>query len=433
MSMERKRGILGGLLVMLALSVSGHAWSQDPMIQQPPHTSATQAPTDSPAPTSTPPPPKKTAKKKGKQAANAASQTPVANQAPATSAMPAPTAAAAAPSEAPQVSESAAAATSAPVSAPPAPKLATSTKKGKQPYTGPTTLLESPETPMLDEEGKQRFDPEGKPMFNPPVKQLRDKKGHPEFDANGRPVFQTATDLGYDESGKKIKAKKVKEARTTSLEISKGTLTVDGMIGKAALNYQIKDFKFVYLYAPWIGTVVVSNRSFPGAKEQQKAFDEHTLTVVVEDHQFQLYSEKVMLGKKPEPAYVAVDRQFKLDTKYPAMGYGKSVQAPYSWPSAKRSPESKAYVKPPPVPQDLRQTMMLAACPDGQMRPSPKSPGGPPQACVPMDVPSPANPPADGSTPTTEVPPTAATGAPASSETTPPPPAAPSTPPSITW
>jgi hypothetical protein len=286
---------------------------------------------------------------------------------------------------------------------------------------------------MLDEEGKQRLDPEGKPMFNPAVKQIRDKKGHPVFDANGKPVFQTATDMGYDANGKEIKVKKVKEAKTTSLEISKGTLTVDGMIGKAALNYEIKDFKYVYLYAPWIGTVVVSNRAFPGAKEQPKAFDQHTLTVTVEDHQFQLYSEKVLLGKRPEPAFVAVDRQFKLDSKYPAMGYGKSVQAPYSWPSAKASPESKAYVKPPPVPQNLRQTLLLSACPDGQMRPAPTSPGGPPQACVPMPAPKPGDALSEGVAPATEATP----AAPAVPETAPPAtppaaPAAPSTPPAIT-
>jgi hypothetical protein len=45
-------------------------------------------------------------------------------------------------------------------------------------------------------------------MFNPPVKQLRDKKGHPAFDPDGKPGFQTATDLGYDEKGKKIPSRR---------------------------------------------------------------------------------------------------------------------------------------------------------------------------------------------------------------------------------
>jgi hypothetical protein len=61
-----------------------------------------------------------------------------------------------------------------------------------------------PPTPMLDEEGKQRQDPDGKLMFNPPVKQQRDKKGHPLFDAKGQPLMQTKDNLGYDENGKKL-------------------------------------------------------------------------------------------------------------------------------------------------------------------------------------------------------------------------------------
>ena len=121
------------------------------------------------------------------------------------------------------------------------------TDKNK-PYTGPTTLIELPPTPMLDEEGMQRQDPDGKLMFNPPVKQQRDKQGHPLFDADGKPVFQTKDDLGYDENGKKLHASKEKPPKMVAVSISRGTLTVDGMTGKAALNYEIKDLKYVYFY-----------------------------------------------------------------------------------------------------------------------------------------------------------------------------------------
>ena len=282
-------------------------------------------------------------------------------------------------------------------------------KKGKPAYTGPKDIIELPPTPMLDQEGRQRLDASGAPMSNPAVKQQRDKKGHPLFDEQGKPVFQTAADLGYDEKGKKIKSKKEKAAKTVLVNITKGTLTVDGLIGKAALNYEIKEFKFVYLYAPWVGTVIVSNRTFPGAKEQAKAFDQHTLTVSVEDHVFQVYSEKLILGKKPESAYVAVDRDFKLDTKYPAMGYGKLLQAPYGWPAAKASPESKAYVKPPPLPPDLRPIALLPACPEGQVRPPapPAKPGTQPSPlpCVAGAAPKPVDAPVvEGVAPTAEIP-----------------------------
>src|ERR1700722_1300907 len=97
----------------------------------------------------------------------------------------------------------------------------------KEIYTGPTEIVVLPPAPMLDNEGKQRLDPDGKPMFNPPVKQQRDKYGHPLFDERGKPVFQTATELGYDEHGHKIHAEKVKPPKMTPVSIAQGTYTVD--------------------------------------------------------------------------------------------------------------------------------------------------------------------------------------------------------------
>ena len=238
-------------------------------------------------------------------------------------------------------------------------------KKGKMEYYGPDTVAVLEPTPVLDEEGKQRLDPEMKPMWNEPVKQLRDKKGHPVFDEEGKPVFQDAKDLGFDDKGHKISAKKEKPPKTIAVSVTHGTLTVDGMIGKAALNYEIKDFKYGYFYAPWVGTVVVSNAPFPGSTMQANAFSDKTLTVAVGDHSIQLYSEKVLLGKKPEPAYVLVDRSFQLPTRNAVVGYGETLKAPYAWPGAKLVAGSKIA---PPIPENLRPALMLPPCPSGQMR-----------------------------------------------------------------
>ena len=175
-------------------------------------------------------------------------------------------------------------------------------KSKKDVYTGPNTIVVLPPTPMLDEQGMQRLDPDGKPMWNPPVKQQRDKKGHPLFDDNGKPVFQTKNDLGYDENGKKIKVQKEKQPKMIPVSVSRGTMTVDGMTGKAALNYDIADLKYIYLYAPGIGVAIVSSEPFPGAVEQKKAFNMNTLTVTIGEHTLQMASEKNLLGKKPESA-----------------------------------------------------------------------------------------------------------------------------------
>ncbi len=243
-------------------------------------------------------------------------------------------------------------------------------KKGKVEYTGPNTVVELAPTPILDEEGKQQLDPDGKPMFNAPVRQQRDKKGHPLFDDGGKPVMQTATEMGYDEHGKRIHVKKEKPPKTVSVAISRGTLTVDGMTGKAALNYDISDLKYIYVYAPGIGTAVVSNVTFPGATQQATAFDGHTLTVTVGDHTLQIYSDRPLLGKgkKKEPAFVLVDRDFLLPSKYPVMGFGSTRKVPYAWPGAKANAKLAGPVEPPPLPKNLLPVQLLAACPAGQMR-----------------------------------------------------------------
>ncbi len=275
-----------------------------------------------------------------------------------------------------------------PASSPTPPAPVAKGKKGEQPYTGPTTVVELPPTPMLDEEGKQRQDPDGKLMFNPPVRQQRDKKGHPLFDAQGKPVMQTKDNLGYDENGKKLHAVKEKPPKTVSVSISRGTLTVDGLIGKAALNYEIKDLKYVYFYVPGIGTTVVSNDPFPGAVEQKHAFDDKTLTVTVGEHVLQLSSENRLLGKAPESAFVLVDKNFVVPTKFPVMGYGPIRVAPYAWPGSKINGDLKGAVEAPPLPADLRPTLLLQPCPAGQMRMAgpPVLPGqtAAPNPCVPI-------------------------------------------------
>jgi hypothetical protein len=267
--------------------------------------------------------------------------------------------------------------------------LAVKGKKEKLPYTGPTEIIVLAPTPMLDEEGKQMQDPDGKLMFNPPAKQQRDKKGHPLFDAKGKPVMQTKDNLGYDANGKKLHAVKVKPPKIVSVSISRGILTVDGLTGKAALNYEIKDLKYLYFYVPGIGTTIVSNDPFPGAVEQKRAFDDKTLTVTVGEHVVQLSSDKRMLGKAPSSAFVRVDKSFSVPTKFPVMGYGPIRVVPYAWPGSRMNEELKgAVVEAPPLPADLRPTLLLQPCPPGQMRPAGPAPLPgqtiAPKPCVPI-------------------------------------------------
>lgn len=189
-------------------------------------------------------------------------------------------------------------------------------------------------TPMLDYTGKQRLDPDGRPMFNPPVKQQRDKHGHPLFE-HGRPVMQTESELGFDEHGRKLHAAKEKPQKVMPVTIAHGMLMVDGFVAAAELNYQIPDLKFFYIFAPGLGTTVISGAPFPGATEQRAAFVGKTLTVRVSGHLLQISSEEPLLGKKPEPAFVSVDRDFVVRSRSPTMGYGTLDRAPYDWQEAR--------------------------------------------------------------------------------------------------
>ena len=269
-----------------------------------------------------------------------------------------------------------------------APPAVVKGKHAKDVYSGPTTIVVLPPTPMLDAEGKQRVDPDGKLMFNPPVMQLRDKKGHPVFDGDGKPVFQTAGNLGYDEKGKKITVKKEKPPKMTPVSISAGTLTVDGWTGKARLNYDIADLKYIYVYAPGIGTSIVSPSPFAGAKEQPGAFNNNTLTITVDGHPIELSSDKQLLGKKPQSAWVAVDRGFLLPAKFPVFGYGTTTKAPYAWPGSKEAATAKGPIAPPPLPAEVTPALLLTPCPAGMMRAAgpPVLPGqkAPVQPCVPI-------------------------------------------------
>jgi len=269
-------------------------------------------------------------------------------------------------------------------------------KNSKAPYAGPTTVVVLPPTPMLDSEGRQRVDPDGKLMFNASVKQIRDKKGHPVFDENGKPVFATATNLGYDEKGKKIAVKKVKPPKMEPVSIVAGTLTVDGWTGKARLNYDIADLKFLYIYAPGVGTSIVSQNSFPGAKEQPGAFNGKSLKITVDGHPIELASDKLLLGKKPQSAWVAMDRGFLLPAKFPVFGYGTTTKSPYAWPGSKEGAAAKGAIPVPPLPADVRPTLLLTPCPAGMMRPAgpPVLPGqtAPVQLCRPINASTTATP-----------------------------------------
>jgi hypothetical protein len=170
---------------------------------------------------------------------------------------------------------------------------------------------------------------------------------------------------GTAAGGKKGKKKKKEKApKLTPVHIQQATLTVDGWTGKARLNYDIADLKYIYVWAPGIGTIVASNQKFPLGVEQKNAFNGNMLTVQANGHQVQISSEtKLLKDKKPASAWVYLDSVYKAHSVFPEMGYGSTKDAPYSWPGAKQTPVEKGgMVPPPPLPAGMRPMIAKPTC-----------------------------------------------------------------------
>ena len=195
----------------------------------------------------------------------------------------------------------------------------------------------------------------------------RSWRGEYEADAIGLPLLGPdgkVLPVLYDKKGRRIKSA-VKAPKTHPISIASGTLTVDGMTAKARLNHDIPDLRYIYLSVPDVGTVVVSQNAFIGAAEQSEAFNGATLTVMAGGHHIQLTSDKPLLGKRVTPAWVKIDPGFVVHRRYPVMGYGSSLHAPYEWPGAKVVATTGSKDA-PPLPVQLLPTTSGSNCAPGK-------------------------------------------------------------------
>jgi hypothetical protein len=171
----------------------------------------------------------------------------------------------------------------------------------------------------------------------------------------------------------RLKKLKIKPPKLVPVNIVHGELTVDGLIAKAGLNFQITDFHYMYIWVPGLGTTVISNRFFPGSKLEEGALNDKLITVTIDQHQLQVASEQSLQpGKhqkdlKPLNLFVGLDTAYSREGKYPELGYGDIAKAPYSWPGV--LDDSKPNTKAPPLPENLRQksqgTKICDKLPDG--------------------------------------------------------------------
>lgn len=119
--------------------------------------------------------------------------------------------------------------------------------------------------------------------------------------------------------------------------IRNGVYSVDGMVGKVRLNYDVKAASYLYLFVPGVGTALVSLSPASGAVSVPAAYHEGQLTVRVADHTLNVTGIESLVndrGAEPAVLFVSLDRGAWKLGRTPMVGYGGATQAPFEWPGA---------------------------------------------------------------------------------------------------
>ncbi len=137
--------------------------------------------------------------------------------------------------------------------------------------------------------------------------------------------------------------------------VRSGVYTVDGMVAKVQLNYDVNGVRFLYLFLPGVGTAVVSATPNPEAIATEAKLQDNELSFALGEHRFRLTGVALASdrGSAPEHLYVWLDRAAWQLHSQPMVGFGDAVATPYVWPGALRVEEPKAVedaVAAPPVP-----------------------------------------------------------------------------------
>ena len=168
--------------------------------------------------------------------------------------------------------------------------------------------------------------------------------------APAKPVSASATTASQDTMPKSLISARVRD----------GVLTIDGMVAKVQLNYDIQHTGYMYFFVPGVGTAVVSLEPLADGTKVPDAFDGEKLAFTVDGHSVELSNDgSSLLDKRRSKAdvYVRLDRSAVAISRYPRMGYGDTAAAPYVWPLSGPQPANKEKVEyavtPPPVPKSM--------------------------------------------------------------------------------
>ncbi len=138
-----------------------------------------------------------------------------------------------------------------------------------------------------------------------------------------------------------------------------GVYTVDGMVAKLQLNYDVDGARYLYMFVPGVGTAVISSTADPDTVTTQAGLRENELNFAVGDHRFKLTGIALAnnKGHVPEHLYVKLDRTAWHLNRHPMVGFGSVSQMPYQWPGALASTPTPEQVEEsqviPPLPASL--------------------------------------------------------------------------------
>ncbi len=116
-----------------------------------------------------------------------------------------------------------------------------------------------------------------------------------------------------------------------------GIYSVDGMVGKVKLNYDVRGASYLYFFVPGLGTAVVSLEPSAEGVLEPGTYHDGELTMRAGDHTLNLTGVESLVddkGKQPGPLYVRLDRNAWRLSRGPMLGFGAASQAPYEWPGA---------------------------------------------------------------------------------------------------
>lgn len=111
--------------------------------------------------------------------------------------------------------------------------------------------------------------------------------------------------------------------RLISAQVHDGILTIDGMVAKVQLNYEIQRTGYMYFFVPGMGTAVVSLAPIADSVKVRNAFDGSRLSFVAGGHTFELSSKGNLLtrDRSKTDVYVRLDSSAIAVGRYPKDGF----------------------------------------------------------------------------------------------------------------